>query len=114
MTTVKINKRKEVKFETAKDFLSAYKSSVLDAIDTEFCFDKFEIKALATDYFSYILNSDFNGHFTSVIEKKKIKEWIKYSVKRFKKQYKILKTDFDKKNDFVDERKTAMYNSKSI
>jgi hypothetical protein len=114
METLKYDKRTQVKFETAKDFLTANKRLVLSTLKSQFLFDVIDSKTLAVDYFNYIQVSQYKDSFTLPILKKQIHIALNYSVKNFKAQYKTLREDSLAVNDFNEERRMAGFASKSF
>lgn len=111
----KLNKRTEVKFETAKEFVIQNRNLVYTSIKNKFRFLDIELKDIASKYLGFILNGKYNTTFATIINKKDVAKLINYSVGDFAAQMEeVLKTDFNAVNDFEDERRRDAYASKSI
>jgi len=112
---MKFNKKTEVKFETAQEFLKENRNTVYSILFSEFRFLKIEKSELSKKYFNYILNSKYNELFTVIIRKKDLEKSIRYSVENFKKTIEeSLSPDIQASNDFEDERRKDRFMSKSI
>ena len=107
-------KKSEEKYESPKQLLSVNRNFVIKSLNTEFSFDKIEIKELMRDYFNFVINSRYNLIFTTIIEKKDLNKLISNSISFFKKQYKTLEKDWDAINDFTEERQKISRGSISI
>lgn len=105
---------KEIKFETAKEFMTNYRSEILAAISAKYQFKIFNMKEVATLYFDYILNSQYNRYFTLTINIADVSKLIENSVQTF-----ALKNEFNFATDavavenFEIKRKQAAFNSHS-
>ena len=99
---MKATKTQEVKFESAKQFLSANREMVFASLRVEFSFLVYDFKTLVNDYFKHIENSRYNLYFTAIMDVKTIGKVIENSVKDFKNttNYQV---NFTAKNDFVEE-----------
>lgn len=94
---------KEIKFETAKDFLTANRVEVFSRIRTEFRFNMYDFNTIVAEYFAYILDSRYNEYFTLIMDAKTTCKVIENSVEAFKKTTN-LPVNYTAKNDFIDER----------
>ena len=103
-----------MKHSTSKEFLTKNRNLVFKSINTKFYNEAFNMNELAKDYFEFIQNSKYNEFFQLNILKKDLWAIIGYSVDDFKKQYKILKYDYKKINDFKQELKNDAFTSKSL
>lgn len=112
-------KRGEVRFETAKDFLTANKNMVLTSLKNEFYFENVDIKTIATKYFNFITSSEhFSRFFTLIMDKKSTPKVIDSSISAFRLELKetgvVFGTNFENKYAFEKERELAARNSKSF
>lgn len=113
--TTKINKRKEVKFESAKEFLSYNRNLVYNKLNNEFRFLKVDIKELSIKYFNYVISSKYNDLFTCIINKKDVSKLIDNSITLFKNQLDtVYQENFVESNKFEKEQLQDKFNSKSL
>ena len=107
---MKATKNTEVKFETAKQFLSANREMVFSSLRVEFSFLVYDFKSLVNAYFNHIENSRYNEYFTAIMDVNTVSKVINNSVRDFKNttNYEV---NFTAKNDFAEEiRINAMRN----
>lgn len=99
---MKAIKVQEVKFESAKQFLSSNRELVFSSLRVEFSFLNYDFKTLVNDYFKHIENSRYNLYFTAIMDIKTVGKVIENSVKDFKNTTNYL-VNFTAKNDFVEQ-----------
>ena len=111
-------KRGEVKFRTAKEFLTANKNYLLNSLNNEFYFENVDSKELAIKYFDFITTSKhYLRYFTLIMDNKTTPKVIDSSIRAFRLELKendvVFSTNFENKNTFEKERELALRNSKS-